>query len=267
MPKKDPETPESASDLEQSNAAIDRLAKLAADTEISSKHLVADVRDYMLDQFKHAPKPWHKMSENEQADMAANYEDSASGLVQKIIEHVRANGQEPIRAILDSYGEKAGIEAKIKIKTFDDTEAIAAVTSLHKARGKLVLITIADTSDIQGEDREPEVMPDAPEMAFDAGDDSDIKAGDGGAALAGGEKSADDIEWDKANPNPNWPTVTAPDGNEYNYVGAREPKDPELGQSWFHKATEITRYWYGEPEGWQQKPPGFEAAATGTSLN
>lgn len=173
---------EDDTDVEEVSLSVERMEAAASEYQLSAKTLVADVRDFLLEQIKMRPKPWSATSENEQRDVAAACEHASVELVRKIVEELAAEDRQPIRAILESYTEKEGIKLSMKVKAFSEEEELAAVLALHKARGKHVLIVAANVDDYRGGD-EAEIDPDQPGLGFEAGsddhpeDDSDL-AGD-----------------------------------------------------------------------------------------
>ena len=152
--------------------AIDRLGGIVGDSEFDPATLAGDVRDTILDLYKARPKPWSQLSQAEQQDVIRTIEYAARELVQKTVDTIRSAGQvDPIHAILESYAEKDGIKAALKIKTMGEDDALAAVASLHKARGKMVLVTIASAEDYLGDRGDAETDADQPDLAFEAGSD------------------------------------------------------------------------------------------------
>jgi len=158
--------------------AIARLEAIAADSFPEGRALVRFATMFILDQIKHAPR-WDDLLEAGQRDLGATIQTNANDLVTKIIEAVRANGVQPIRALLESYSEKDGIKASLKIKPADDGEAEQAIIGLHRAQGKYVLITVASAQDFDQSPAEIPIEPDEPGLGFEAGDDSDLAGEDG----------------------------------------------------------------------------------------
>jgi hypothetical protein len=174
--------------------AIARLEAIASETIPEGRALVRFAAGFMLDQIKHAPR-WDDLLEAQQRDLGATVQQNAVDLVGKIVEAVRANGAEAIPALLESYSEKDGIKAVLKIKPEDDEQSLAAIIGLHRAQGKRVLIMVASAQDFDHDPGEIEIMPDEPGLGFDAGsdehpgDDRDL-AGEGEKAEAEAEEQA-----------------------------------------------------------------------------
>ncbi len=177
-------------------ADLDAIEAIADGAEFDAATLVGDVRDCLLDIVRNRPKPWQQMTSGEQADVARTIEYAAKTTVQKMLDTIIAaqNGITPIRAILESYAEKDGIKAQLKIRAMTDEQSEAAIVGLHKARGKIVTITVADDKDFDGEREEFEPDPDQGGLEFEAGsdeiDESAIDSGD--ADLGDDDDDGDD---------------------------------------------------------------------------
>lgn len=164
---------------------VDRIERSASEFQIETKSLVVDVRDFMLEIVKRLDKPWGLTPNDQQRDIAAAVEQTATDLVRKVVEAVRADSSaSPIRCLLVGYSDKGDdIKVDLKVKTLDADETTRAVVALHKAKGKHVLVTVASVDDYRGETRDPVLDPDEPALDFEAGptppaDDSDLAAGD-----------------------------------------------------------------------------------------
>lgn len=170
--------------LDLSEAAHERqlveLEVAAASAHLDPASLIADLRDAMLGQVKQVQKPWHLMTPAQQRDLAAALEQSAGAFVRRVVEEIAARGQEPVRVFLKKVviGEK--IELAGEVKTFSQDEEDSAVTLLHHARGKNVMLTVASKEDYAQSHREAETDVEEPALDFEAGgaevSDSDLAA-------------------------------------------------------------------------------------------
>lgn len=151
--------------------AVDRMTAMADELELTTKAMVFDVRDFLLDTIKARPKPWSATSQAEQRDVAAACEHAANELVRKVVEAVAARGVEPVRVLLTKTTLGDDIVIAGKVKTFSDEETDRAVMLLHHARGKHVMLTVASTEDYKNGDREFEGDPDEPGFGFEGGDE------------------------------------------------------------------------------------------------
>lgn len=152
-------------------AAIDRMENLATEAVLNDKSLVFDARDFLLDQIKSRPKPWSATSNQEQRDVAAACEHAGRELVRKIVEQIAANGKDPVRVLLTKVTLGDDIVINGKVKVLGEDEEDRAVTLLHSARGKHVMLTVASVEDYSGNAREAETDPDQPGLGFEAGSD------------------------------------------------------------------------------------------------
>ncbi len=165
---------------EAHNGAIARMEAMATETEIDSASLISDVRDFLIDQIKCRPKPWSATSRAEQIEVASSCEHAGKELIRKIIEQVAAGGRESVRVLLTKIAIGDDIVITGKVKAFESSAEEQAVHTLHHARGKHVLLTVASLDDYNGQSRPAETMPDEPPLNFEAGpgehpkDDSDL---------------------------------------------------------------------------------------------
>lgn len=160
--------------------AVAKIEALADGFEIGDlRYIVADGRDFLLGVIKELPKLWGAMPEAKQYDLARACENAVADLVQRIAEAVATREKLPIRAFLESYVEKDGVKVTLKLKPAGEQEELEAIVGLHKAKGKMVLLTAADSDDYRAE-RKPQTQPDEPGLAFENGerphpaDDSDL---------------------------------------------------------------------------------------------
>lgn len=149
------------------STAIERLA--SKEFEAAIETLVGDTRDHIIDLYKSRPKPWGQMSNDEQQTLARAAEYQAGLIVKKIAEAIAEAkaGENPVRAILEGYSEKDGnLKATLKIRTIDEDDAAKAVVSLHKAVGKMVLVSNASAEDYKGQRGDVDTDADQPNLEF-----------------------------------------------------------------------------------------------------
>lgn len=173
------------------STAARRLGIIATTAPLQTGTLAGDVRDTMLDLFKTRNKTWSQLSEAEQQDIGRALEYAARELVRGVVDTIRSDGHDaPVRAILEGYADKGDVKATLKIKTMGDEDADRTILALHKARGKMVLITVASADDYLGERSAMATDPDQPGLEFEAGTTpdwdaiGDILAEDEAAAFA-----------------------------------------------------------------------------------
>lgn len=157
------------------SADIDRIEALPGLLDLSNpRHIGANLRDTMLDIFRHRHKPWSAMSQDEQQDLGRAVDFSVKECLRRVAEVVAADRRASISAKLERYQDKGGeITAAVKIMGADDHTVLA----LHRASGKVVLIITADADEYLGG---PDVRtdPDAPDLPFAAGSDVEIEQDD-----------------------------------------------------------------------------------------
>jgi hypothetical protein len=165
----------------QHTAALDSMMNIADSMEISTKEMVFDVRDFLLDTIKSRPKPWSATSQAEQRDIAAACEHMGKELVRQIVEAVAANGADPIRVLLtkvNAGGDDIVITGKVKFLDAEPSERDKAILSLHHGIGKHVMLTRATVEDYTGGGRDAQTDPDEPPLDFEAGGDDEDLAGE-----------------------------------------------------------------------------------------
>jgi hypothetical protein len=160
----------------QHNAAIDAMGNITEALQVSADEAVFDLRDFLLEQIKHRPKPWSATSQAEQRDVAAQCEHAAKEAVRQIVEAVAARGVDPIRVLLtkvNAGGDDIVITGKVKFLDAEPTERDQSILSLHHAIGKFVMLTRATVEDYAGQGREAETDADEPPLNFEAGGEED----------------------------------------------------------------------------------------------
>lgn len=160
----------------QHSAALEQMANIIDNTEISTGEMVFDVRDFLLDTIKARPKPWSATSQAEQRDVAAACEHAGKELVRKIVEAVASRGSDAIRVLLtkvNAGGDDIVITGKVKFLDAEPSERDQAILNLHHGIGKHVMLTRASADDYMGGGREAQTDEDQPPLEFEAGGDDD----------------------------------------------------------------------------------------------
>lgn len=153
--------------------AISRMEAMADELELNTSSMVFDVRDFLLNTIKARPKPWSATSQAEQRDVAAACEHAATEVVRKIAEAVSARGVDPVRVLLTKLTMGSDMVIAGKVKAMDPEEEDRAVTILHRAIGKHVMLTVASADDYKLTGREAETDPDEPGFGFEGDGDED----------------------------------------------------------------------------------------------
>lgn len=173
-----PVQPAGPADLEeQHQSAIERMEEQASAAVLDLDSLVDDTRDFLLGQIKARPKPWSATSKAEQQDVANACEHAAKELTRKVVEALAAQGRKAVRVLLTKINIGDDIVISGKVKVGEPATEDAAITMLHHARGKFVLLTPASADDyVAG--REAEVDEDERELAFEPEPDEDESGDD-----------------------------------------------------------------------------------------
>lgn len=150
-------------------AAADRAVLIAGT-------LVGDMRDAMMEVFKHRPKPWSQMLAGEQKDVATALEYVAKRVVNTAwMLALAAEDRPSIQAVFKGYTDNAGtLEGKVKFLNVQDDDVLA----LHRASGKTILLVVADSQAFTGQRREADVDADQPDLEFEASGDDDQERDD-----------------------------------------------------------------------------------------
>lgn len=138
----------------------------AEQAELLAGSLVGDMRDAMMEVFKHRPKPWSQMLAGEQRDVATALEYACKRIVNKAVLVLAAEERPSIQAVFKGYADKAGeLTGTVKFLDVQDEDVLA----LHRASGKTILLVVADSQAFTGQRRDPDVAEDQGDLEFDAG--------------------------------------------------------------------------------------------------
>lgn len=141
---------------------VERLTEIALEAEFSGGSLVGDIRDALLDTFKHRPKPWSQMSQDEMRDMNKGLETIAKVLIRKIVLVVAEEDDVSVPATLKGYSVK-GDTFQLKVEASGDEDV---ALELFRMDGHDVVILRADARRFHGQKREAEVIPDQASLGF-----------------------------------------------------------------------------------------------------
>lgn len=147
-----------AYDYEATDLGLDDDARAGA-----LRHVL---RDAMLTRFRATPKPWAKMSEDEQRDLASAF-DLAAGEMVRAAMAVMLDFDAPHAVVrLGKIGFDSGEKAKIEGKFTADYDRETLV-SLFEGQGNLVSIVMVQADDFQSIPRAFRPMPDQPALPLD----------------------------------------------------------------------------------------------------
>lgn len=146
----------------------DFAEEVSEDTiDLAADSLTGDIRDTMLEWFRHRPKPWQQMSEAEQRNLAQEADHKARALVGKAVRLIAGDGRNVVTATLDQVTVKNGIKAALSIDRHSEHRH-----DLVDAQGKVVLLMVADDKPYQGERRPVQVDRDQPGLPLGGGNDT-----------------------------------------------------------------------------------------------
>ena len=140
--------------------------------------IVEKLRDLCLTFCKQLDKPWHLLSEAQQRDLAAAIEHGCEEAVMHLVGIIAARGQQPVRVLLKKVALGEKIQITGEVHAFGESQD-AAVSLLHHAIGKHVMLTRATVDDYKGGGGEAEIDADEPQIDFEVeGDDADLAGED-----------------------------------------------------------------------------------------
>lgn len=124
---------------------------------IAAETLSGDIRDLILDEFRHFPKPWQKMTEAEQERMIIRATDIAANLVTRAVDLIAHAGMPRV----EIQTKKFSLEPELirMTATTPATEETAIALIRHKGPMVLVLADLAAFSG-QREKAETDVLGD-----------------------------------------------------------------------------------------------------------
>jgi hypothetical protein len=174
---------------EDVSAAVTALEGVPDGCDMALKTLRGDLRDALLEVFKHRPKPWSACSEMEQRDIAGALDDVAEKLINKAARIIASEGGDAVSATLESVTMKDGLKITAKA-----VFSIDAVDMLAGAQGGEILIVNSDSRRMMRHRAPVKIDKDQSELI--GGDEGDlVNAGD---AATVGEQAAADFEADNA---------------------------------------------------------------------
>lgn len=166
----DPPAQEEETADEERTVDTSAMEAAAERAELLARTLVGDMRDAMMEVFKHRPKPWSQMLAGEQRDVATAMEYAAKRIIDKAVLALAAEDRPSIQAVFKGYADKTGeLTGTVKFLNVQDEDVLA----LHRASGKTILLVVADGQAFSGQRREAEVEADEPALDFEAGGDGD----------------------------------------------------------------------------------------------
>lgn len=141
-----------------------RLQTIAEEAEFDGGSLFGDLRDCVLDLFKHRPKLWAAMLSDERRDVTRHIEGVVKTLLDRVVLVVAEDESKAIQAtMLAAFNVKGeAIEAKIKLDHIDKDGLLAA----YDLAGKRVVIIDASSRRFMGQRSEQDHGSDQADLPF-----------------------------------------------------------------------------------------------------
>jgi NADH dehydrogenase/NADH:ubiquinone oxidoreductase subunit G len=173
-PDDQPQTGDGGAREEAISQAMADFANLHEQLDLGNEagKVVATATAWVLELFKHRPKPWDQLSQQEQRDLASGIEHNVKELVRLVVEAVAREGRTAVRCLAVGFqdqGEDIKVTLKVKALSAEDTEQ--AILTLHRSRGKHVLLTMASAEDYAEVPVADQSQPDQTDLGFEAGSD------------------------------------------------------------------------------------------------
>lgn len=131
-----------------------------------TENLKGDYVTAICDRFRHAPKTWQEMSEDEQKSYIAGLSEHAENLIRQVVRTVAKNGRTVIEARLEKVTVKDGIKGEVSVSQFNPDRH-----ALFDSVGDAIMVVVAGSAeDYDGGDM-PQPDPDQPDMIDNASSD------------------------------------------------------------------------------------------------
>lgn len=162
------ETPAAPGDEPESvfDRRLARLTTLATEAQFETGTLFGDLRDLMLDQYKHQVKPWAQMKPSEKQAIVNQCESVAGIVVGKMVLVLAQEDSETVQGTLDKKWTVNGesIELKVKLaEVHNDT-----LIDVLKLAGQRVVLVSADSKRFMSARRSQDQGDDQVAMQFEA---------------------------------------------------------------------------------------------------
>jgi hypothetical protein len=157
---------------------LERYDLIEEDSPLDARQLVGDLRDAVLDIFKHG-RPWDQMNEHEQRDTVWRIEQCVVGLVNRAVRLIAAEDRASIEATLKQFTGKGG-SYKVTLEAMGSPEM---ASDLARLDGHDVLVISADAEPYSRQTK-PRIAPD--QMPIEFAESEEVMTGvDEGPAATG----------------------------------------------------------------------------------
>lgn len=125
--------------------------------------LMGDLRDVLLGRVRTMQKPWEKMTEAEQYDLANAMELTAKDIIRRTVRAL--NDVEWPKTVVElgevKIGGSKGIEAKITCSNIEHNRTV-----LGEHVGQQIMVLMVDSDRFMGQRGEPPIDKDQPDLPF-----------------------------------------------------------------------------------------------------
>jgi hypothetical protein len=144
-------------------ATHEKLEQIAAESPLDLATLSGDLRDTMLELFRHRPKLWDQMPQAEQRDVSYLIEQAVITALSRATQLLAAEGRPSIHARLEKFTAKGG-KYQAALVTQGGPEL---ASDLARLDGHVVLIISADAKEFRGERGPVALDPDQRPLELD----------------------------------------------------------------------------------------------------
>lgn len=176
---------------------VERLGRIVEEADFDSGTALGDLRDCLIEVFKHRPKLWSAMTPSEQGDLSRHLQGVAKTVLRKVVTVIAQEESLTVDGVVAPQWSVKGdaIELKVKIDHVDGE----VMMDVYKLAGHAVCIVSADDKRFASQRRDLPPADDQIKMAFadDApakppADDSDLNPDDDDDAGNAGDDNDDE---------------------------------------------------------------------------
>ncbi len=143
---------------------LERLNRIVEEAEFDTGTALGDLRDCIIDLFKHRPKVWSAMSQSEQQDTIRAVEKMGQQIMRKMVLVIAQDESESIQGTLDPKFSVKGDSIELKVKV-DHIDGDVLLLAYELADHKVVLVS-ADDKRFSSQRRDVPTDPDQLPMTF-----------------------------------------------------------------------------------------------------
>lgn len=136
---------------------------------IATETMFGDLRDLVLELFKHRKKSWQEMTEADQRELVSMVESNVISAVKECVKIIATRGHKSVRALLEQVTIKDEIKAVLKC-----SKAHELRHDLMDSAGDEVFIVMPKASDLLGQKNPAKVENDQLELFSEGVDDGGI---------------------------------------------------------------------------------------------